>query len=229
VETLLLRWSMMDRIVDLRAVLAGDERGGRGSQGESGAPPKRRETAPPHRAAPQREANPPPPPHAGEPERSPPEAETAAPEGAAPIEFTEKGLTSAWPELIETGRGISRFLGEALAVASLAAVSPPKIELRLTDPNPMFAEALHRNLGALEQALAPRLGRTPQIRVAAGGGGAGPDERVEGEGEGEGEGRERRPRRYSEERVKSERLEANRALDPALDVAATELDLEIME
>lgn len=138
------------------------------------------------------------------------------PEPPSRIDFTPEGIAAAWPDLIEAGRGISRFLGEALTAASIGQVSPPRIDLTLADPNPVFTEALNRNLGALEQALTPRLGRAPQIRLASA-------------GEGPRASPEARPRRYSEERVKTERLEANRARDPALDVAATELDLEIME
>ncbi len=95
---------------------------------------------------------------------------------------------------------------------------PPLVTLELVDPGAHVDEPLARNRGALERLVAQRVGQPVTVRLASTTGGSGADEAPAA-----------RPKRYSEERVRQERLDLHRASDPALDVAATELDLEVME
>ena len=114
--------------------------------------------------------------------------------------------------------GISRFLAQALGATEPIDVSPPNVTLGLTDPGAHVDEPLARNKGALERLVAQRVGQPVVVRLAS-----------TAEGSTAEEAKPARPQRYSQERVRQERLDAHRASDPALDVAAKELDLEIME
>src|SRR5262245_40595165 len=108
VETLLLRWAMMDRTVDLEAVLAGGA--------PSSAAPAAQPVASP---APTRRPGP-----GSPPDRSPgagggtrPATASPAPaEGPSAATSPASGpLAEIWPEIVSELRTRSRFLGEALA------------------------------------------------------------------------------------------------------------------
>jgi len=92
------------------------------------------------------------------------------------------------------------------------------VTLGVTDQGAHVDEPLARNKGALERLVAQRVGQPVVVRLASSAKGSTAEE-----------AKPARPQRYSEERVRQERLDAHRASDPALDVAAKELDLEIME
>ena len=109
VETLLLRWAMLDRVVDLQAVL-------------DGAP-----AAPPAKAGRAAAAAPVPEP----PRRAPPAVPAAPPPAPAPasvdrVSFTLEALTAAWPDIVAAARAESPLLGTALAATMPAAVAPPQ-------------------------------------------------------------------------------------------------------
>jgi len=214
VETLLLRWTLMDRTVDLEAVLSGAAPVGR--TGDAGALPPVRSPAPaqggkgeaPGAAtapAPRRIAEPPPP--------TVPAAAVARPQVRA--EFTLEGLLLAWPDLVVSAREQSRFLGEALAAARPIAVEPPSLSVVVPDGNPMHLEALSRQRDAVERLLTQAVGATVALIIAENTGGAGsPPVRT---------------RRLSEAESRSERLRVLKARDPALEAAAETLDLEVLE
>ena len=138
VETLLLRWTMLDRMVDLQEVLAG---GGRAS-----GP-----------AAPQV-----PPTGSPAPRRSPPVVRDSAPGptpvpapapralAASGIAVEVSALREAWTEIVAEVREKSRFLGEALGGTVPAAVDLPWLTVELSEPNPLFAERLQGQAGAVE-------------------------------------------------------------------------------
>jgi DNA polymerase-3 subunit gamma/tau len=215
VETLLLRWALMDRTVDLEAVLAG-------------APAS--ETAAPARESPRPSGTPAEPP--SRPVAEPPAAEAPAaqpssrrseapsPGGAErpsrqAVEFTLDGLLHAWPELVVAARDQSRFLGEALAAARPVAAQAPELTLAIPDGNPIHLEALGRQRGALEGLLGTAVGgpvRLVVVNPAAAGGGSTP-----------------RARRLSEAEARAERLKVLKTRDPALEAAADSLDLEVLE
>ena len=191
VETLMLRWTMMDRVVDLQQVLQGEGSGAAGQRGSSSAAQDRPAAPLPRRPA-----------------------ETA--------DFTLESLKGLWPRIVEEAGTISRFLAQALGATEPVEVVPPLVTLGLVDPGAHVDEPLARNRGALERLMAQRVGQPVTVRLASAAGGS------EG-GQGANETPAARPKRYSEERVRQERLDLHRASDPALDVAAQELDLEVID
>jgi DNA polymerase-3 subunit gamma/tau len=112
VETLLLRWTMLDRIVDLAQVL------GEGPRGESTERQPRAAAAPP--AAPAA--------------RSAPVSAPADPPPAA-IPAQLDAIRVAWPDLVREVRERSRFLGEALSHTTPAALELPWLTVVLAEPN----------------------------------------------------------------------------------------------
>ena len=210
VETLLLRWTLLDRIVDLEQVLqAGGRQGGEaGKQGGSGtvapstgsghpvAPVKERGT----QAAPAQKAE-------------PTEADPVARLPASPP--TIEAIRAAWPAMVAAVRVQSRFLGEALAATQPVSLEPPWLTVVMGEPNPLFADSLQEQAGKVEEVLSRSLGQQVRLRVTV----AEPAVATPGG----------RPRRMSESSLKAERLREFRSKDPALDTAADALDLEIVD
>ena len=210
VETLLLRWTLLDRIVDLEQVLqAGGRQGGEaGKQGGSGtvapstgsgqpvAPVKERG----RQAAPAQKAD-------------PPEADPLVGLLASPP--TIEAIRAAWPAMVAAVRVQSRFLGEALAATQPVSLEPPWLIVVMGEPNPLFADSLQEQAGKVEEVLSRSLGQQVRLRVTV----AEPAVATPGG----------RPRRMSESSLKAERLREFRSKDPALDTAADALDLEIVD
>jgi len=208
VETLLLRWAMMDRTVDLQAILAGGPSGGKagGREGGNMEPAADR----PRAAAAggeTRSARPPVRPSAAEGPAGPPVRLSA--------EFTLEGLTRAWPDLAQAAREQSRFLGEAVAAARPVSVEGSEARLSIPDSNPIHLEALGRQRDAVERLLAEATGQTVRIVLAEAGG--------------QGASATPRARRLTESEARAERLKVLKARDPALEIAAESLDLEVLE
>src|SRR5687767_7559664 len=151
VETLLLRWAMLDRLVDLEQVLRG------------GAPPASRVSAP---AASRPEAPPPPEPPAESaapvPETGPTPNAKATGEG---IPFTLQGVSDGWSAIIAAVRAQSRFLGEALATTRPIAADAPLLRVIMTEPNPLFHERLEEQAGAVEQVIATAIGAPVRLQI----------------------------------------------------------------
>ena len=244
VETLLLRWAMMDRIVDLQQVLAGagggagGQAGGRtGGRADPGAAhPPRASSAPAVRIPESRSGDVPtlspaePAAAAGDTAPATPaparrEADAAAvaardrrsqphpqpvPVTSAP--FTLEGVRGIWTELVDAVRERSRWLGEALAGAAPHEAAPPKLVIMLEQPNPLFADRLEQQAGIVEAAVSARVGGPVRLQIAA------PSDPAAG-----------RPLRISDAGKRADRLEGLRRRDPSLDVAADELDLEIVD
>jgi DNA polymerase-3 subunit gamma/tau len=211
VETLLLRWAMLDRVVDLQEVLAG---------GPPPEGPPEQPAAPVRSAAPAAGRGPAPrapaalrdaaPSKDRKDEPSAPSAVTTAP---GSIAFTLEGLRSSWEALLGAARAQSRFVGEALAAARLESVAAPEVVIQVPADNPMYGETLERAAEGLEKALAVILGAPVRLRFVAPGSGVAPAP----------------ARRYSESEARAERLGLLAKKDPALEAAARELDLEIVE
>jgi DNA polymerase-3 subunit gamma/tau len=258
VETLLLRWAMMDRIVDLQEVIAGGRAVGRSGGRDAGAaggqggsapstPGRAGELATSSRAAEPRSnrvapapggrnavapdpiasgaarpgddegratggAAEPPGGSAAEPardRRSQPHAQPV-PVTAAP--FTLEGVRGIWVELVDAVRERSRWLGEALAGASPREVAPPRLTIMLEQPNALFADRLEQQAAIVEAAVAARVGAPVRLQITA------PADPTTS-----------RPARISDAGKRADRLEGLRRRDPSLDVAADELDLEIVD
>jgi len=206
VETLLLRWTMLDRIVDLAQVLGAGSGGSSGSGGgvrvtpsEAKGPKPNLETRQP---GPMAEASSP----------APPPAAAAALE---PIPATLDALRVSWPEIVAELRGRSRFLGEALAGTTPAAVELPWITVLLSEPNQLFAERLQAQAQVVEEVLRRAIGQPARLRVS--------------EESPAGDSAPPRPRKLTEASLKADRLRTFRSKDPTLDTAADALDLEIVD
>jgi len=237
VETLLLRWAMLDRMVDLAQVLsaaAGGAASGGGSvsgggsatgsgtarppaapQAASGASPS--QPSPPPRAEPSTKGSEPSRPVGGGPSA----ASRPAHEPPAPTAVMDRApaaleaVRMAWPELVAEVRGRSRFLGEALAATTPASLELPWLTVELAEANPLFAERLQAQSRAVEEVLERALGQPARLRVVetpAPAGAASPS-----------------PRKLTEADLKADRLRSFRSKDPSLDTAADALDLEIVD
>jgi DNA polymerase-3 subunit gamma/tau len=210
VETLLLRWAMMDRIVDLEEVLAGG--GATLRRKDSAGPPETRASV----GAPR--------PESPSPELSDLSSAESPPPAPAPGDLSEAWLSGHWSDLVAAARVKSPFLGEALASARPLAVAGSRVTLEMSDVNPIFQETLERQHRQVEALLATHVGAAVTIGFAA------PPSGESREAETEpGEGKSLRPHRLSDAQLKAERLEATRAADAALDAAADALDLEIVD
>ena len=194
VETLLLRWTLMDRTVDLERVL----RGGGEVAPPSAAPRVWGSGTTPTPA-------PTPPPARGKQEAS-------APPPARALAFTLPAIQAAWPDTVETGRGVSRFLAEALGACRVVEVAPPDITVEIGAENSVLVEVLEKGLTDVERYLASRVGQTVRVKLRSAEASPPPS-----------------PKRLSKEEMRSERLRDLRGLDPALDTAMDELDLEIVD
>jgi DNA polymerase-3 subunit gamma/tau len=207
VETLLRRWTMLDRLVDLERVLAGaslpSPAGGRTPRATpvpSAAP-----VAPPARRA--TDAAPP----AGASVPAPPHTATSAISG---VPFTLEGVRERWADLVAQVREQSRFLAEALAGTEVAGVAPPVLTVGFIEPNPLFLERLEQQAAIIEGVIGQAVGAPVRLRIGGTGVAAPPDPRS---------------RRISDASIRADRLKGFRAKDPTLDAAADELDLEIVE
>ncbi len=217
VETLLLRWAMLDRVVDLEQVL----RGAPPSPSGTAAPPRSRPVPPadpggaePERRAAERRASATP--AASAPPTPPPAGETGpGPAGMAAFPFTLEAIREAWPSVIAAVRAESRFLGEALAATQPAGAEPPELRVTMAEPNPLLHERLEQQAATVERVVSTRVGAPVRLRIAL-------EAPVE-------TGRESPATRMSESGIRAARLKGLRARDPALDAAADELDLEIVE
>jgi DNA polymerase-3 subunit gamma/tau len=218
VETLLLRWAMLDRIVDLEQVLASGprasitaEKGNEAGRQTSNAP-----VAPiaSTQAAEEGRKSPPSQPPAPAP-AAPAAASTvpSAPVSRGPASI--ESIRAAWPAVVAATRSHSRFLGEALAATQPSTLELPWLTVLMQEPNALFADRLQEEAGKVEEVLSRSLGESVRLRVTTSGGA--------------GAGSEARPRRMSESSLKAERLREFRSKDPALDTAADALDLEIVD
>ncbi len=214
VETVLLRWTMLDRVVDLERVLAS---GGVGSP----APRAPRTTPVPGTpsgvpSTPTRRATDATPTAASSGASIPsdgPAASAAAP-AIAGLAFTLESLRDRWADVVAAVRGESRFLAEALAGTAVAAVAPPVVSLALTEPNPLFLERLEQQAGVIEGVIGRAVAAPVRVRLGGAAVAPAPDPRT---------------RRISDASIRADRLKGFRAKDPTLDAAADELDLEIVE
>lgn len=200
-ETLLLRWALMDRTVDLEEVLQGRETRDeemssaerRASSVERRAPDVRRPTPGARRPTPDAE---------------PPSRRSAEPTLSA--DFSLTGLSAVWSSVIEQVRERSRFLAEALAAGELVTVEAPRVVVALREPNPIFQESLEQKAADIEAVIGGIVGAPVRFEV-------------------EGAPTASPPVRLTEAAMRAERLQRLRRRDPALDAAADELDLEIVE
>jgi DNA polymerase-3 subunit gamma/tau len=222
VETLLLRWTMMDRTVDLEAVLAGAAPPpASGSPATSPASARRPASglAPlpasaPADPSPGREASTASPMTGAAPSAPSPGAGAAALAAAADPSGPPAALPELWPDIVAEVRTRSRFLGEALAATTPGSLRDGVLEVVLAEPNPLFSERLQAEARSVEEVIRRVGGQTVRLRVT--------EQTAEGAAPA-------RPRQLTEAALKADRLRGFRARDPSLDTAADALDLEIVD
>ena len=148
VETLLLRWAMLDRTVDLEEVLKARGQGGRaaGQPALPSAPQSRAPASPPADLQPRTPAPP--------------------PESTARLVPSLEAIRAGWPAIVVAGRIQSRFLGELLASVDPSDLAMPWLTVTLREPNQLFAERLEQEAAKVEEILTRSLGQPVQLRVA---------------------------------------------------------------
>jgi DNA polymerase III subunit gamma/tau len=222
VETLLLRWAMLDRVVDLEEVLglAGKRGGGdagkvvsaeKQGSGEAGKPRSSNAPAPADQHSEQRtsgEASPRP-----RLPAFPPPSVPASPPTAKLVPSIE-AIRAGWPAIVVAARVQSRFLGELLASVEPSELALPWLNVVMREPNQLFAERLEQEATKVEEILSRTLGQPVRLRVNLVASPEGPPPAK---------------RRLSDASVKADRLREFRSKDPALDTAADALDLEIVD
>jgi DNA polymerase III subunit gamma/tau len=199
VETLLLRWAMLDRVVDLQQVIEGAAgHPGRAPRGSSGPVPSS-----PTPSSPTLPSSTP----SSPPSPTPPSLMPSS------VEFSAEALRAAWPAVVAAVRERKPFLGEAVASAEPAEAAPPWLTLRVPESGAFFVQPLQEQAALVEETLGVLVGQPVQLRV------------VTGLAPTTGPG----PRRMSDASIRADRLTSLRAKDPTLDTAAEALDLEIVE
>ncbi|HET8622922.1 MAG TPA: hypothetical protein VFM14_05120, partial [Gemmatimonadales bacterium] len=196
IETMLLRWAMMDRTVDLAEVIGGGQPGRRLAE-----PPRQSVPAAPERAP------------ARPPAVSPPGDPRPLEQGSAAAAVGRR-LTDAWDAVVGAVRERSRFLGEATSVVRPLSFEPPWLTVELPETGGVFARPLAEQAGIIEDIAAGVLGTAVRLRVTP----------IAGQAVDMPP-----PKRMTDESIRADRLKGLRARDPALDRAAEELDLEIVE
>ena len=188
VETLLLRWTLMDRVVEIEQML-------KGSPEPSAISPQSPAVQPSSRPAVQ-------------------------PSNRPAVEPSKQGLTletlrSAWPDILTVAGERSRLLGQSLAATTPVAAAGSEIRLSARADQGMLIEGVRRQIGVVEELLSARFLEPVKVRLVVE---DRPDEAPAGP-----------PKRMTSEVLRAERLERIRRMDPALDTAANELDLEIVD
>ncbi|HXG43867.1 MAG TPA: DNA polymerase III subunit gamma/tau [Gemmatimonadales bacterium] len=150
VETLLLRWALLDRTVLLEEVLAAGA-AARGPAPDVTGRPERAPDLPRDRQ---------PVPVSADEGRVPPVEAKAIP-------FTLEGVAAAWSEVVALGREQSRFLADALAEARVVSVAPPEVVLE-PGSNPIHQETLDRQRDVVEGILTRLLGVPARVSVGRG-------------------------------------------------------------
>jgi DNA polymerase-3 subunit gamma/tau len=188
VETLLLRWTLMDRVVEIEAMLKGSPQPSAISRQ---SPAVQQSSSP----AIQPSSRP-----AVQPSRQ---------------ELTLETLRAAWPSILESATEKSRLLGQALAATTPVAAAGGEIRLSAGADQGMLIEGVRRQIGAVEELMGTRFLEPVKVRLVV-------EDRPE-------DAPAAPPKRMTNEVLRAERLERIRRMDPALDTAANELDLEIVD
>jgi DNA polymerase-3 subunit gamma/tau len=212
VESLLLRFTLLDRTVELQEVLAalGPEAGrpGPGQDPAGGGPPAPAPQPRVRRGEVMRDAA-----HSAPaaPPRPPPTRPGSA---GSPPDTT--ALRARWPEVVEVIRGRRPLVAAALEHATPAGVDGSTVTLGLSDSD-VHLEGLERSRAEVEAGLAAVFGTGLRVayRPAAAGG--------------EAEPKAAESRRLDPQGDRGERLKAYRAKDQALDAMADALDLELLD
>jgi DNA polymerase-3 subunit gamma/tau len=206
-ETLLVRFALLDRTVELEDLLRGIGEGG-GAR-ETASPPTKRAPEPPRPTM--RRAEPPP--------MARPLADAPAP-AAKPtprVALDLNVLCERWGEVVDRVRSTGRpMLVSALEHALPVAVSAQgTITVQLEQPNEIFEKAIETGAAEVLAGVAGTFEGATRLVVR----------RVEQPAPAVTDA----PKRLTEDQARRERAQLLRKKDPALDAAIEELDLELLE
>jgi len=244
-ETLIVRWAVMDRTIQIAEVLSGQSTGKLAegtSSGGAQSPVMREQTRP---AAPPRvaEATAAPAGGASSGRESPPPVTASAaaavlaspaispprpvplpttapkPRPAPAGALTLDAVAAAWPDIVAAAKAAKPMVGNALEDAQPVSCEGGVVRLRCLGANPLTREGLVRNREAVEAFMSRLLDKPVKVSLAEADGAArsGPPAPPG------------TPQRLSATGAKAERLEALRKRDPALDSAIDSLDLDLLE
>ena len=206
-ETLLVRFALLDRTVEIEDLLRGLGDGG-GTRDVAPASSRRAPDVP--RPSPRRaEPAPPPPPLADAPQPAP----RPSPRAALDLNV----LCERWGEVIDRVRASGRpMLVSALEHALPVAVSAQgTITVQLEQPNEIFEKAIESGAPEVLSAVAVAFDGVTKLLVR----------RVEQPRVAPTDA----PKRLTEDQARRERAQMLRKKDPALDAAIEELDLELLD
>jgi DNA polymerase-3 subunit gamma/tau len=218
VETLLVRWTLMDRTVQIAELLSGQSAGklpdgrlGSGSQ----IPVMRDQNKPAtqHRVA-----------ETQAPPAAPVDPAPAAPRPAPGAPLTLEAVRALWPEIVAAAKTEKPMVANALEDAEPASLEGDVVRLRPLGGNPLTSEGLTRNRPVVEAIVGRILGRPVAVALAAGSAGGG----RRGAGT-PSQSAPPPPPRLTASGAKAERLKALRKRDPSLDSAIDSLDLDLLE
>jgi len=227
-ETLLVRWALLDRTVDIAELLKTEGSGAQGHGGATGGAP----AAQPERRAPGSPMAPRPPARpvartledsraapSARPDPAPAPAASADPSapvpGGEPLTglFTVEALRARWPDVVTAARAAKPVLASILEDAEPASLGGGALVLRVVGRSAMTAEGLTRNRARLEELLGRLLGEPVRVGTQSA---AAPERPAASE-------------RVTADGARAERTRALRAKHPALDQAVDALDLELLE
>jgi DNA polymerase III subunit gamma/tau len=218
-ELLLLRFSYLDRTLEVESLLraVGGEKLPPPAPGGAPSPARPARPAP----APESAAPPVPPPSASPapaaPPASPSPPSSSAPEAAvasSPAPAPQADLAEAWKAMLADGGGVPPGLGTLLRGAPVRAMEGDVLEVELI-PGPALERLQDDAVRvALEAALGPHFAGTPKLRIREG----------DGSGTGAGSGG-----RISQGEVRTGLLQDLLEKEPGLRPAVEELDLELMD
>ena len=218
IETLLVRFALLDRTVELEALLKALGEGAGGPSPSGGGPrpvvvdPARPVARAP--SAPARNAAPAPAPVPADVQAPSPVVRDTMPPASPRAVPDLSALTGKWDELVYRVKGT----GKALLGAALAASSPRSITksgdltIQLDEPNDFHAKALEQDAGAIAAVLGEWFTGIERVLIHR-----------------EATRADEKPRRVTDEMVKAERLNGLRRKDRVLDSAIDVLDLEIAD
>jgi DNA polymerase-3 subunit gamma/tau len=225
VETLLVRFALLDRAVEIEGLIRSIGGGGGGgsssTQPSTGAPATARRDArvdaaatPPASAAVSAPRPiPRPSARADGPAVRAELADVAAPSakaGQAPLDLAK--LTGVWDDLVDRLRATKPMLASALAHAAPVSVNAAGVvTIELDEPNDIYAHAVNSARADIVGVLRERFAGVERVEVRR-------DERTVAP-----------PKRLTDEMVRAERVASLRRRDPLLDAAIEALDLDVAD
>ena len=210
VETLLLQWTLMDRMVEISQVLEALQGGGRGPAAALPSPrPEPRARPPAPGRNPRDVAAAPTPGPARDPDTTP--AGRPEPIGGPP---THERLLMGWEAVLEAVGRQKPLVRETLSQTMPTAVSDGEVTIEVPGGEHQL-EGLTRAKAVVEDALSDLFGQRLRVRFTA----PSPEDT----------GHSREPKRQTPAADREARMRTYRDQDPALDAVADALDLELIE